>query len=70
MYERVTFQWEMWDAAYNEGHTMTTSVSNFLIMFKEFVNLIEMQSTIMHAQVPSNRICVSLGTTTWYCLNY
>jgi len=68
MYETVTFQWHMWDAAYN-GHMMTTSISNFLIMFTEFVNLIEMQSTIMHAQVPSNKTCVSLGTTTWYCLN-
>ena len=60
----------MWDAAYNEGHMMTTSISNFLIMFKEFVNLIEMQSTILHAQVLSNKTCVSLETTIWYCLNY
>jgi len=74
MYQTVTFQWQMWDAAYN-GHMMTTSISNFLIMFTEFLNLIEMQSTIMHAQVPSNKTqvpsnktCVSLGTTTWYCL--
>ena len=57
-------EWQMWDATYNEGHMMTTSISNFLIMFTEFVNIIETQSTIMHAQVPPHKTRVSLGTTT------